>query len=420
MFFIIFCFLMIDLKKVYDNLDEYRVVCKKKNSSIDLDLVLDLDIKRKELQSKIDETKSLQKKFGNEWAYDKAKELKVEIQSMEKSYSEIVEKLDGFVLQMPNFIRNTVPVWKDDTENVVVKIFWDTPNFDFEVKDHMELMKKYDMVDIERGVKLAWSRSYFLKWDGALLENAILQYSIKKLREKWFTFMTVPHIVNYDTFKWTGYFPGGEEDAYWLERDDKWLIATSEIPLTSYHSDEILSESDLPLKYVGSSPCYRREAWTYGKDTYGLYRIHQFNKVEQVVILPADEELSNKYHAMILQNSMDILDDLWLPYRVLQLCTGDLALWKYDSHDLECWMPSRDSYGETHSVTSFLDFQARRLNLRYRDDEWKIKYCYTMNNTVVASPRILIPLIENNQTKDWKIVIPKVLRPYMDQREYIG
>lgn len=176
-------------------------------------------------------------------------------------------------------------------------------------------------------------------------------------------------MVNTECLVGTGYFPGGEEDAYRLERDDQWLIATAEIPLTSYHSGEILSEAELPKKYVGLSPCYRREAGSYGKDTSGLYRVHQFMKVEQVVLLPEDIAMSNQYHAQILSNSEELVTDLEIPYRVLQLCAGDLALGKYDSHDIECWMPSRESYGETHSATSFLDFQARRLNLRYRDSE---------------------------------------------------
>ena len=230
--------------------------------------------------------------------------------------------------------------------------------------------------------------------------------------------MNVPNIVNPECLIGTGYFPGGEEDAYWMERDNQWLIGTSEIPVTAYHMDEILEEKDLPKKYCGYSACYRREAGTYGKDTAGLYRVHQFMKVEQVVILPEDEKMSNEYHQQILQNSMDVLDDLQIPYRVLQLCTGDMAIGKYNSQDLECWMPSRDAYGETHSVTSFLDFQARRLNLRYRDAEGKLKYCYTMNNTAIATPRVLIALIENNQQEDGSIKVPEVLVPYMG-KEYI-
>ena len=225
--------------------------------------------------------------------------------------------------------------------------------------------------------------------------------------------MNVPNIVNPECLIGTGYFPGGEEDAYRMERDNQWLIGTSEIPVTAYHMDEVLNEDELPKKYCGYSACYRREAGTYGKDTAGLYRVHQFMKVEQVVILPEDLAMSDEYHRQILQNAMEILDDIKVPYRVLQLCTGDMAIGKYNSQDLECWMPSRNAYGETHSVTSFLDFQARRLNLRYRDKEGKIKYCYTMNNTAIATPRFLIAVIENYQQADGSIKVPEVLVPYM-------
>ncbi len=410
---------MIDLKKVRDDIKAYKLICQHKWKKIDVDGILAKDDQRKEFQQKIDAMKFQQKELAAKKEYDSAKALKWEIQWLEAQYEAIVAELDKDLLTMPNTaLSSGVPIGNDERENVVVKNFGEVPNFDFEIKDHMSLMKLYDMVDVERGVKLAWARSYFLKGDGMLLEQAVLQYTLKKLVKKWFTPLNVPNIVNPECLVGTWYFPGGEEDAYRLERDNQRLIWTSEIPVTAYHMDEILDEKELPKKYCGYSACYRREAWTYGKDTAGLYRVHQFMKVEQVVILPEDEKMSNEYHQQILQNAMDILDDLKIPYRLLQLCSWDLAIGKYNSHDLECWMPSRTSYGETHSVTSFLDFQARRLNLRYRDAEGKIKYCYTMNNTAIATPRILIAIIENNQQKDGTIKIPEVLVPYMG-KEFI-
>jgi seryl-tRNA synthetase len=404
---------MIDIKKIRDNLDEYKIVIAKKKRNIDVNALLDLDDQRKNLQKQIDDLKFQQKKLGEEKKYEEAKALKGEIQTIEESYKTVVEKFDTMMLTMPNFIAPTVPEGKDDSENVVVKTIGDIPTFDFESKDHMTLMKQFDMVDVERGVKLAWARSYFLKNDGMLLEQAVLQYALQKMVKKWFSAFSVPNMVNTECLVGTGYFPGGEEDAYRLERDDQWMIATAEIPITAYHMNEVLSEDELPKKYVGLSPCYRREAGTYGKDTAGLYRVHQFMKVEQVVLLPEDLAMSDFWHQQILQNSMELLDDLKIPYRLLQLCTWDLSLGKYNSHDIECWMPSRNSYGETHSATSFLDFQARRLNIRYRDSEGKIKYCYTLNNTVVASPRILIALIENYQQADGSIKVPEVLVPFI-------
>jgi len=405
---------MIDLKKVRDDIAGYTTICQHKGKNIDIEWILAKDDQRKEFQQKIDAMKHQQKELAAKKEYDAAKALKWEIHWLEAQYEAIVAELDKDLLTMPNTaLHPGVPIGTNETENVVVKMFGEIPSFEFETKDHMTLMKHYDMVDVERGVKLAWARSYFLKGDGMLLEQAVLQYTLKKLVAKWFTPLNVPNIVNPECLVGTWYFPGGEEDAYWLERDNQRLIWTSEIPVTAYHMDEVLDEKDLPKKYCGYSACYRREAGTYGKDTAGLYRVHQFMKVEQVVILPENEKMSNEYHQQILQNAMDILDDLKIPYRLLQLCSWDLAIGKYNSHDLECWMPSRASYGETHSVTSFLDFQARRLNLRYRDSEGKIKYCYTMNNTAIATPRILIALIENNQQADGTIKVPDVLVPYM-------
>ncbi|MFZ2150593.1 MAG: serine--tRNA ligase [Candidatus Absconditicoccaceae bacterium] len=411
---------MIDIKKVREDIDAYKQICKNKNKNVDVDLFLKLDDQRRDFQKRIDDMKFQQKELGAKKDFDGAKNLKSEIQKLELDYDKVVEQFNKLMLTMPNTSLHVgVPIGKDEAENVVVREFGDIPSFDFETLDHMTLMKNYDMVDVERGVKLAGARSYFLKGDGMLLEQAVLQYSLKKLVAKGFIPMNVPNIVNPECLIGTGYFPGGEEDAYRLERDNQWLIGTSEIPVTAYHMNEVLNEDELPKKYCGYSACYRREAGTYGKDTAGLYRVHQFMKVEQVVILPEDISLSDKLHDHILGNSMEILDDLKIPYRLLQLCSGDLAIGKYNSHDLECWMPSRNAYGETHSVTSFLDFQSRRLNLRYRDKLGNMKYCYTMNNTAVATPRILISIIENNQQKDGTIKIPDVLVPYMG-KEYIG
>lgn len=404
---------MIDIKKIREDLVWYKEVCKKKNKNVDVDKLISLDDKRKELQKKVDDTKFQQKQLAEKKDYEWAKSLKTEIQTIESEYNIIMEEFNKMMLTMPNFISPSVPLWKDDTENVVVKNVNEVPKFDFPISDHMELMKKYDMIDVERGVKLSWARSYFLKNDWMMLEQAVLQYSLKKLVWKWFSPFSVPNMVNPECLVWTWYFPGWEEDAYRLERDNQRLIATAEIPITAYHTNEILDEDELPKKYVGLSPCYRREAGTYGKDTAWIYRVHQFNKVEQVIIMSEDIAQSDLRHEQILQNSMEVLDDLKLPYRLLQLCTWDLSLWKYNSHDLECRMPSRNSYGETHSATSFLDFQARRLNIRYRAKTGELKYCYTLNNTVIASPRILIPIIENYQQKDWTIKVPDVLVPYM-------
>lgn len=411
---------MIDLNKVRENLNEYKRVCKLKSKNVDVDLVLELDNKRKSMQAEIDNLKFQQKELAKNQDYEWAKALKSQIQLKEEEYKSNAEILDKFLLTMPQFIRDDVIAGKDESENPVLKKFWEIPNFGFEPKDHMELMEKYDMIDFPRWAKISGARSYFLKNDWLMLENALFQFAMDKMVNKyWFVPMWVPHIVDVRSFIGAGFFPGGEDDAYHLEKDDKWLIATSENSLISYNSDEILEYSELPKKYTALSPAYRREAWSYGKDTKGCYRVHQFNKIEQIIICEADIVKSNEWHEKILGISLEILAELWLPHQLIGICTWDLGSGKYVQNDIECRMPSRNSYGETHSVSSLLDFQSRRLNIRYRDIDWSIKYAYTLNNTVLASPRILIPVIENNQTEDGKIKIPEVLRKYMWGREYI-
>jgi len=275
-------------------------------------------------------------------------------------------------------------------------------------------------LDIPRGVKLAGTRSYFLKGDGALLEMATLKYTLDKLVSKGFTPFLVPHLVTDFAMTGTSYFPGGEEQAYRVEKDNVNLIGTSEVSVTAYHSGEILKEEELPKKYTGYSPCYRREAGTYGKDTHGLYRIHQFQKVEQVILCKNDPEESKKMHEMLLKNAEEVLQDLKLPYRVVAVCTGDMGQGQYYKNDIETWMPSRDSYGETHSCSTFHEFQSRRLNMRYKDKDGKIHFCHTLNNTCIASPRILIPILEIYQQKDGTVKIPEVLRPYMGGKTVIS
>ncbi len=404
---------MLDINFIRENSARVTLAAQGKNKPLDLDYLFSLDDKRKQFQGMIDQLKFDQKKAGQERNIELATSLKDQISSYQKEYDDVLSEYNALMLQVPQIIHPEVPLGKDENENVEVRKEGMIPQFDFPFQDHVTLMEKNKMLDVERGVKLSGARSYVLTGDGALLEQAVLQYAFQKMVKKGFTPMNVPYMVDTSCLIGTGYFPGGEEDAYCMERDDKWLIATAEIPLTAYHKDEILDGTELPKAFVWLSPCFRREAGSYGRDTRGLYRVHQFNKVEQVVILPADEEMTMDWYYRILWNSEEVLKDLEIPYRLLALCTGDMSLGKYITHDIECWMPSRDAYGETHSASAFLDFQARRLNLRYRDADGKIKTCYTMNNTVLACPRFLIALIENYQNADGSIRIPKVLQPYM-------
>jgi len=260
------------------------------------------------------------------------------------------------------------------------------PQFDFPMKDHVELGKALGIIDIERGVKLSGSRNYVLKGAGALLHQAVLRLAADSMLAKGYVPLTVPVLVREEMMYGTGWFPIGRDQAYLVERDGLSLVGTAEVPVTAYHADEILEAAELPKKYVALSTCFRREAGAAGKDTYGLYRIHYFDKVEQVIIGPNDKERSVAFHQEILSNAEEVMQALELPYRVVQVCTGDLGQGQVEKFDLETWMPSRNSYGETHSASRFYEFQARRLNLRYRGEDGRVRLCHTLNNTVIASP----------------------------------
>ncbi|MFC1625140.1 serine--tRNA ligase, partial [Patescibacteria group bacterium] len=314
------------------------------------------------------------------------------------------------MLWVPNIPAEDVPVGKDDSENVVFKTGGKKPKFNFTPKDHLELGKSLDIIDTDRGVKIAGFRGYFLKNEGAVLEQAILRYAFEYMQRQGFTPLSVPWMVNPAFFTGTGYFPWGEEDHYKV--DDKALIGTAEVSLTSYYAGETLKEEDLPVKLVAISPCFRREVGTYGQDTKGIIRLHQFYKVEQVVLCEADEEVSREWHERMLSFSEKIIKDFKLPYQVLLMCTGDIGAGQRKKYDMETWFPSQQVYRETHSDSSFLDFQSRRLNIKYKTKDGDTKFVYTLNNTVIATPRIIAAVIENYQNSDGSVTIPKVLRKY--------
>ncbi len=285
------------------------------------------------------------------------------------------------------------------------------PNFSFEPKDHLEIGEQLGIIDLERGVKIGGFRSYFLKNQGVDLQNAILDYSLHVIRSKGFDVLDIPHMVRPDYFEGTGYFPWGKDDHY-FNQDSAALIGTAEVSLTSYHADEILNEKNLPIKLAGVSPCYRREVGSYGKDTKGIFRVHQFTKVEQVVLLPEGEDLSREWHEKMLSYSEEVLGGLELPYQVVNMCTADLGPGQRKKYDINTWFPAQGKYRETHSDSYFLDFQARRLNIRYRTRSGEIKFVYTLNNTVAASPRLLAAFLENHQNQDGSVSVPKALRKF--------
>ena len=420
---------MINPKFILENPDAVKEAAKKKFIDFDVDAFIKLDEQRRQAQLKLDEVREKKNKASKEIAQLKGPEKEAAIKKMqeagdEKSLAEDLRKIEeewrALLLTAPGQIHPDIPVGEDDSANKELYKIGDLPKFDFEPKDHVQLGLDLDIVDIERGVKIAGSRNYFLKGDGALLEMALMQYAAQKLAAKGFKMFIPPVLVNYRAMEGTSYFPGGEEQAYEIEKDEKFLVGTSEVSVASYHTDEILNEEDLPLLYAGHSTCFRREAGTYGKDTHGLYRVHQFQKVEQVIICKNDMKEAEKMHALILKNAEEILQDLDLPYRVVINSSGDMGQGQYYKNDIETWMPSRKGYGETHSCSNFLDFQARRLNLRYKDAKGKKHFAYTLNNTAIATPRILIALLEIHQNEDGTVNIPEPLRPFMGGKDKIA
>ncbi len=424
---------MLDIQFIRENKAKIQKVAKEKNITVDIESLLKLDDKRRKLIKSTEDARAEKNKASELIAKLKGDEKNTAIAEMkalgekhtqaENELKEVIQAFDTLMLRIPNMVREDVPVGKDDTENKELRTWGEIPKFPFKPKDHVELGQDLDIIDIERGVRISGSRFYFLKNEGALLELAILKFTIDRLVSKGFTPFIPPVLVNRQAMTGTGYFPGGEEQTYALgvekepgkiESDNLYLVGTSEVPVASYHRDEILEEKELPKMYAGISNCFRREAGTYGKDTKGLYRIHQFQKVEQVIICKNDMEESQKMHALILENAEEILKLLQLPYRVVATCTGDMGQGQYYKNDIETWMPSREKYGETHSCSTFLDFQARRLNIRYKTVSGEKKFCHTLNNTCIASPRILIPLLEIYQNADGSVSIPTVLVPYMN------
>jgi len=318
------------------------------------------------------------------------------------------------MLSVPNVPASDVPVGKNETDNQVVRQEGEIPKFSFTPKAHHDLMEKLGMLDTKRAVKLAGFRAYFLQNNGLLLERALMDYALNLMIEHGFTPMNAPVLVNRETLVGTSYFPWGEEDHY-VTQDDNFLTGTSEVALTAYHQGETLVERDLPIRLAGISPCFRREVGSYGKDTQGIIRVHQFNKVEQVVLTAADEEVTRQWHEKMLGYSEELLKGLGLPYQVMLMCTGDMGAGQRKKYDLETWFPAQEKYRETHSASYFNDFQARRLNIRYQAQDGTLKYVYTLNNTVAASPRLVAAIVENYQQTDGSISVPKVLQPYLNK-----
>ncbi len=405
---------MLDIKFIRDNLALCKTAAKNKNREVEWEELLTLDEKRRSLLNTSETLRAERNAVSKTRTDDgvaRGKEIKDELKGLEEELRSVEERFNLLMLTVPNVPDASVPVGKDASGNVEVRKVGKPTKFDFTPKDHIELAKSLDLIDFERGTKVGGFRAYFLKNEAAQLEFAVLFYTFQKLIAKGYTPLIAPSLVREFAFYGNGQFPWSKDETYHLEKDDLYLSGTAEVPVTAYLSDEVLAEKDLPKKFVAFSSCYRREAGSYGKDTKGAYRVHQFNKVEQVIISTAETSNSLTLHEELLANAEEILQDLKLPYRVLLMCTGDMGEPQVKKYDLETWMPGRKEYGETMSNSFMGDFQARRLKIRYRASDGTTKFCHTLNNTAIASPRILIAILENYQQKDGTIKIPEVLQP---------
>jgi seryl-tRNA synthetase len=414
---------MLSLHFIREFTETVRQAAAAKNVDLDLDRLLALDAEIRGLKTRIDELRRQRNEisagFKTADAAErpvlgaKAKALGAEAGEVDAQLAVKQAELDAMMLRLPAIPWEGAPVGPDETSNCVVRTEGEPRTFDFEVRDHVALVEMNDWADLARITQVAGSRTYCLKGRLALLEQALMFWAQQKLAGEGFTLMTVPAIARPQAFVGTGHFPGHEEEAYHLPADDLYLAGTGEIALTSLHSGEIIDAEKMPILYAGYSPCFRREAGSAGRDVRGLLRVHQFYKLEQYVICRDDPEESAKWHDRLLGIAEELLRELEIPYQVVETSTGDMGLGKYRMNDIESWVPSLGKYRETHSCSTLHDWQARRANLRWRDEDRRVRFVHTLNNTALASPRILVPLLENHQEADGRVRLPKALRALM-------
>ncbi|MGO4545230.1 serine--tRNA ligase [Paenibacillus sp. 2TAB23] len=424
---------MLDLKWIRQNAEQVQMAADQKGIRLSLEELLLRDEKKRTLLQETEMLREARNKLslqigrlikqGAEGAAAQAKlqvtETNEKLGAAEAELAIVDHQLAELLLLVPNIVSPDTPVGRSDADNVEVRKVGLPRSFGFEAKDHMALGELHDLIDVKRGVKAAGSRNYYLKGAGVMLHRAVQQLALDMLVGKGFTSLEVPLMVRTEAMSNTGFFPLGEDQTYRISDDDKWLVGTSEVPMVMYYANEIV-DVEAPIKLAAASTCFRSEVGSAGRDVHGLYRVHQFAKVEQVVLCQADPALSEAILQEITANAEELLRLLELPYRVMAVCTGDMSQKTYKQYDIETWMPSRASYGETHSSSNLHDFQARRSNIRYRTEEGTLRFCHTLNNTAVASPRILIPLLENHQCEDGAIRIPEALRPYMNGLEQLS
>lgn len=413
---------MLDIKFIKEHPDLIRDAARKKKIAFDLDPLLKAEERRVALTGEVEKLRAKQNEVSKtigtlapearETVLAEMKTLKEELGKIETQLQAVMEEWRKLMLLVPNVADISVPEGESDAENKEVKV-WGTPTlFSFTPQSHVDLMLAHHMVDFERGTKVAGFRGYFLKGDGVLLANAVSQLALQFFSTKGFTPMMVPSLVRKESFLGTGFLPQSEEDLY-KTQDGEYLAGTGEVATMGYYMDEMIEKAQFPIKFLSFSPCFRREAGSHSKDVKGLIRVHEFFKWEQVILCEATHETSVKLHEELTRNSEEFLELLGLPYHTVVNCGGDLGLGQVKKYDIEVWVPKEGTYRETHSASYFHDFQTRRLNIRYRDENGRLRFAHSLNNTAIAFPRILVSIIENYQQENGTILIPEALVPYM-------
>src|SRR6185437_11227853 len=420
---------MLDKRFIRENPDAVKAAVRVKRIDLDLDEILKLDQSTRSLQHELDQAQARRKSSSKEFAKaDEARQaelraesedLDIQLKALREQLAEASDRLQDLLLRTPTIPWEGSPVGPDDSANTVVRTVGTPPEFAFTPLDHVELLEKRGWVDFNRARKVAGERAYALMSDLLMLERAVHSYALDLLTAKDFTLVSVPSLVREPALVGTGQFPAHREETYAIPADDLYLAGTAEVSLVGFRSNEILDHKELPVRYAGFSPCFRREAGSAGRDVRGLLRVHQFEKVEQFVICAADVAESDRWHAELLGTAEQLLQGLGLAYQVVECSTGDMGAGKYRMNDINTWMPSLGAYRETHSCSSLLDWQARRANVRYRDTDGTVRFVYTLNNTAVATPRLLAALVENFQTSEARVQVPAVLQPYLGGRELL-
>ncbi len=406
---------MLDIKFIRENSDLIRQSILKRHYNFDLERLLKIDEIRRELIREVESLREAQNKESGNFSAEKLedlKQLKESLQKKETEFAKIDKEFRQLMLLVPNIPDPTVPEGKSDEDNVEIRKWMEPKTFNFKIRDHHALLRELDLVDLERGTKVSGFRGYFLKNEGALLSFALWQFAVEYMVQKGFTPFIAPALVKENIFIETGKLPLFREDLYATD-DNLFLVPTAEVSMMGYHENEILTEEELPKKYVAFSPSYRREAGSYGKDEKGIYRVHEFMKVEQVILCKAEHQESVKWHEDLTKYSEEILQALGLPYRVVINCVGDLPFGFVKMYDIETWIPSEKRYRESHSSSIVHDFQTRRLKIRYRAPDGKIRFAHSLNNTAIATPRILQSILENYQKEDGSVAVPEALRKYI-------